>query len=333
MNSLLRVINQAKRGTGLLRELRTTLVLALMLGMSVQRASASTDSEYLDWQALLEDPDPAMLAGMALQYEKADGVQRDYSRARQLYCASARLGYRPAQIRLAWMYSNGLGSPQDPDLAAAWLRVAAEDGSLQARKFLAFIDAPESGRQPRCTYESRYDEYAVATIPALSPNNNYGGSAMGNALSATAPYIKGTASPSRQEIDRWVRRLAPHYGLDPKLVLAVIHAESAFNPAAVSHKNAHGLMQLIPQTAKRFGVKDINNPVQNLHGGMAYLRWLLAYFRGNLEHALAGYNAGEGAVLKYQGIPPYRETRNYVRKVIRTYGRKTHPEIAMKFSE
>ena len=92
-------------------------------------------------------------------------------------------------------------------------------------------------------------------------------------------------------------------------------------------------MQLIPQTAKRFGVRDIHNPVQNLHGGMAYLRWLLAYFKGNLEYALAGYNAGEGAVKRYRGIPPYRETKDYVRKVIRTYGRRTHPEIAMKFSE
>ena len=314
-------------------KLQSTITLVMLLWFGQHGARATTGSEYLDWQALLEDPDPAELMGMAAQYEQADGVLRDYSRARQLYCASARLGYRPAQIRLAWMYSNGLGSPQDPDLAAAWLRVAAADGSLQARKFLAFVGAPDSGRQPRCTYESRYDEYAVATIPALTPNKNYGGSSMGNALSASAPHINGRANPSRQEIDRWVRRLAPHYGLDPELVLAVIHAESAFNPAALSPKNAHGLMQLIPQTAKRFGVKDIKHPVQNLHGGMAYLRWLLAYFNGNLEHALAGYNAGEGAVMKYQGLPPYRETRNYVRKVIRTYGRKTHPDIAMKLSE
>jgi soluble lytic murein transglycosylase-like protein len=274
-----------------------------------------------------------MLMDMASQYEHADGVRRDYSRARQLYCAAARLGSRAAQIRLAWMYSNGLGSPQDPGLAAAWLRVAAEGGSLQARKFLAFIGDPLVDRQPRCTYESRFDEYAVATIPAMSTNDNYSVSTMGNPLSTTAPYINGKSSPSRQEIDQWVRRLAPHYGLDPKLVLAVIHAESAFNPTARSPKNAHGLMQLIPQTAKRFGVRDIHNPVQNLHGGMAYLRWLLAYFKGNLEYALAGYNAGEGAVKRYRGIPPYRETRNYVRKVIRTYGRNTHPEIAMKLSE
>jgi hypothetical protein len=327
MNSLLRLINLAKWGTELLRTLRTTFLLALIVGVSMQRASASTDSEYLDWQALLQDPDPAMLAGMASQYEKADGVRRDYSRARQLYCAAARLGYRPAQIRLAWMYSNGLGAPRDPQLAGAWLRVAAADGSLQARKLLAFIGDPPADRQPRCTYESRFDQYAIARIPGADPGDEYG------ALSATAPRVNGSADPTRQQIGQWVRRLAPHYGLDPELVLAVIYAESAFNPAARSPKNARGLMQLIPQTAKRFGVRDIHHPVQNLHGGMAYLRWLLAYFKGNLEHALAGYNAGEGAVRKYQGIPPYRETRDYVRKVIRIYGRNTHPEIALTLPE
>jgi soluble lytic murein transglycosylase-like protein len=86
-------------------------------------------------------------------------------------------------------------------------------------------------------------------------------------------------------------------------------------------------MQLIPDTATRFGVKDITHPIQNLHGGMAYMRWLLAYFQGDLQLALAGYNAGEGAVERYRGIPPFSETRNYVRKVIRSYGKSTHPPV------
>lgn len=312
--------------------LRNMLALTLALWLFPPGSGASTDSEYLDWQALLEDPDTGVLMGMASQYEHADGVRRDYSRARQLYCAAARLGSRAAQIRLAWMYSNGLGAPQDPQLAGAWLRVAAADGSLRARKLLAFIGDPPADRQPRCTYESRFDQYAVASIPPAA-DDPYGGGVLSNALSATAPRVNGSADPSRQQIGQWVRRLAPHYGLDPELVLAVIHAESAFNPAARSPKNARGLMQLIPQTAKRFGVRDIHHPVQNLHGGMAYLRWLLAYFKGNLKHALAGYNAGEGAVDRYRGIPPYRETQDYVRKVIRTYGRNTHPEIALKLPD
>jgi hypothetical protein len=309
------------------------IALALCLLVFQPGAVAKPDSEYLDWQTLLKDPDPVVLVNMASQYEHADGVRRDYSRARQLYCAAARLGYRPAQIRLGWMYSNGLGAPRDLLLAGAWFRAAAEGGSLQARKLLAFIGDPPADRQPRCTYASRYDEYAVATIPDFVPDDDSSGYGTGNPLSGTAPYVNGSADPSRRQIEQWVRRLAPHYGLDPDLVLAVIYTESRFNPDARSPKNARGLMQLIPQTARRFGVKDIYHPVQNLHGGMAYLRWLLAYFKGNLKYALAGYNAGEGAVTEYRGIPPYRETQDYVHKVIRIYGRETHPVMALNTPE
>jgi soluble lytic murein transglycosylase-like protein len=104
--------------------------------------------------------------------------------------------------------------------------------------------------------------------------------------------------------------------LDPELVLALIEAESNFNPRALSPKNAQGLMQLIPATAERFGVRDAWDPEQNLRGGMAYLRWLLARFKGNVQLALAGYNAGEGAVERHGGIPPYAETRAYVSHII-----------------
>ncbi|MEH6570516.1 MAG: XrtA/PEP-CTERM system TPR-repeat protein PrsT [Halioglobus sp.] len=131
----------------------------------------------------------------------------------------------------------------------------------------------------------------------------------------------------RRLIVRKVRQMAPAYGLDPNMVLAVIQAESNFNPGARSPANAVGLMQLIPATAARFGVRDRSNPVQNLRGGMAYLRWLLSFFEGDLSLALAGYNAGEGAVTKYLGIPPYPETQNYVRKILRSYGRNRHPPV------
>lgn len=117
----------------------------------------------------------------------------------------------------------------------------------------------------------------------------------------------------------WVRAiveaLAPSYGLDPALVLAVIAVESNFQPKAVSPKNAQGLMQLIPATAHRFGVSDPFDPAENVRGGVRYLRWLLDYFNGNLVHALAGYNAGEKAVDRHRGVPPYQETQHYVRAV------------------
>jgi len=130
---------------------------------------------------------------------------------------------------------------------------------------------------------------------------------------------------NRTEIEQLVHQLAPHYAVDPKLVLAVMSTESAFNPRAVSPKNAQGLMQLIPETAERFGVKQAFNPAENIKGGLAYLRWLLAFFQGDVSLVLAAYNAGERAVERYRGIPPYAETRNYVKKITSVYRNSTHP--------
>jgi soluble lytic murein transglycosylase-like protein len=109
------------------------------------------------------------------------------------------------------------------------------------------------------------------------------------------------------------------------LVLAVIRAESNFNPTARSPKNAQGLMQLIPDTCIRFNVKNPYDPVQNLRGGLSYLRWLLAHFEGDVALVAAAYNSGEQTVNRYRGVPPYAETRAYVRQVREFFGRKDHP--------
>lgn len=111
------------------------------------------------------------------------------------------------------------------------------------------------------------------------------------------------------------------HGVDPALVRAVMHAESAFNPNAVSRAGAQGLMQLIPATATRFGVTSAFDPGQNIGGGVAYLAWLLKRFDGDIVRATAGYNAGEGAVDRYGGIPPYEETIRYVERVGILHGR------------
>lgn len=285
---------------------RAFLVLVLLL----YAVTGQGATPVLDWQVLLADPDPVELTELGSQYEHAIGYRRDYGRARQLYCAAARLSYLPAQLRLARMYANGLGAPRDTDLATAWLQVAAANGDLEARKFLAYVGEPGVTRKPRCTYESRFDDYAIATIPGQDWIDD-----------------ADRDNPERDQIVSWVRTLAPDYGLDPNLILAIIQTESNFNPRARSPKNAQGLMQLLPATAARFGVRNTADPVQNLHGGMAYMRWLLSFFQDDLRLSLAGYNAGERAVEKYLGIPPYRETQNYIRKVIRAYGRDTHPPV------
>jgi soluble lytic murein transglycosylase-like protein len=119
-----------------------------------------------------------------------------------------------------------------------------------------------------------------------------------------------------------IRRAARNFDIDPGLVRAIIATESNFDPRAVSPKGARGLMQLMPATARRFGVKDIFDPAQNISGGVRYLRHLLDLFEGDLVLALAAYNAGEGVVQDRGAVPNYRETQDYVDRVLARYG---HP--------
>jgi hypothetical protein len=112
---------------------------------------------------------------------------------------------------------------------------------------------------------------------------------------------------------------ARRHGLDPELVVAVVGVESAFRPEAVSPKGAQGLMQLMPATAASLGVEDAFDPEENLDGGVRHLGTLLSLYGGDLERALAAYNAGEGAVERHGGVPPYRETREYVKRVLERY--------------
>ncbi len=125
---------------------------------------------------------------------------------------------------------------------------------------------------------------------------------------------------NQKKFDSTIRSIAKSYKLPHTLLHAVITAESSYNPDAISKAGAVGLMQLMPETAKQYGVSNRRNPRQNIYGGSRYLRYLLKLFNNDLSLALAAYNAGEGTVKRYGNkIPPYKETRNYVKKVIKYY--------------
>ena len=137
--------------------------------------------------------------------------------------------------------------------------------------------------------------------------------------------LTGRSRPSmnvdRDGVEKLVREASDRHRMDPALVRAVIETESNWNPHAYSHKGAGGLMQLIPTTAHRYGAYDVFDPQQNIDAGVKYLRTLLERYNGNLDLALAAYNAGEGAVDRAHGVPSFRETRDYVQKVQNAYFR------------
>ncbi|WP_367104635.1 lytic transglycosylase domain-containing protein [uncultured Psychrobacter sp.] len=138
---------------------------------------------------------------------------------------------------------------------------------------------------------------------------------------SSANYGNSSASKSgtRNAYDTYIRASAARHGVDPGLMKAMMHTESAFNPNARSPVGAQGLMQLMPATASRFKVSNPWNPADNIEGSAKYIAWLMRRFNNNIEYAIAGYNAGEGNVDKYGGIPPFKETRNYVKSVMSRY--------------
>jgi soluble lytic murein transglycosylase-like protein len=244
----------------------------------------------------------AELLEQAIRHENAEGVPRDYDKAAQLYCAAARAGNADAQYRLGWMYANGRGMPRDDAAAAHMFRLAARQGHVQAEN-LAKLSGAIKPLAPACLAPPKV-VHAPAQLNAEGPAQEL-------------RYPK--------HIFKMVGKVSPQYEVDPQLVLAFIAVESGFNPRAVSPKNAQGLMQLIPETARRFRVKDAFNEEDNIKGGVRYLQWLLAFFRGNVPLVAAAYNAGEQAVVKYKGIPPYPETRDYVRRITALYRKTSHP--------
>jgi hypothetical protein len=212
-------------------------------------------------------------------------------------CWKSRMGNAEAQFQLAWLYAHADGEGRRHDWAAFLLRSAANQGHMAAQRTLQLAPWPEP-RPPDCLVAVGVKRDATDTQSVLM-------------------RIPVHAPPG---IERTVRLLAPRYQVKPELALAIIDVESRFDVRAVSPRQAKGLMQLIPETAERFGVRDVFDAEQNIRGGLAYLRWLLAYFEGNVTLVAAAYNAGESMVDMHRGVPPFDETREYVRRVIARVG-------------
>jgi soluble lytic murein transglycosylase-like protein len=244
----------------------------------------------------------AALRSQATALEHGEGVVRNAELAARLYCEAARNGDAESQYSLGWMYANGRGIERDDRAAAYFFHAAAEQGVVQAQAMLQRVGAPD-GSVPECMRPPPPPVVVADAPPAPAPQ----------------PVLAPKA------IAKLVDTMAPTFKVEPQLVLAIMKAESNFDVDALSPKNAMGLMQLIPETAERFNVANPYDAKQNIRGGMAYLRWLLAYFEGDVALVAAAYNAGEGTVERYRGVPPYRETREYVQRILRTLGAAALP--------
>lgn len=258
---------------------------------------------------------PKTQTSMALpptvQFKNAAGTPGYYLEAYEYHCHAARSGDPRSQFALGWLYENGRGITKNSEMAAWLYSKAAEQGHPRAQELLAELPANTSQPDlPACLLPDPPAPVVSATLSDTAQDNR---------MEPVAFY------PKDGPIFNLVNKLAPRYEVDADLVMAFIAVESGFNVKATSPKNAQGLMQLIPETAKRFRVKNAYNAEDNIKGGLAYLQWLLAFFQGNIELVAAAYNAGERTVEKYKGVPPYPETQNYVQKIASLYKKSTHP--------
>lgn len=287
------------------------LVLGCCLAFSA-RAQVPLPDEPPEWS------DEPPVVSRLIEDAYAAQAQRRPSDAAARYCRAARLGSMEAQYRLGRLFltsTDAAGSVQGQTLLALAAQRGHEKAAavlmeLHASGPLTLGDPPDcllTGGDPRLAFEVETTPEQIQAVP----------------FEVVERFVWALPGDKRRHA-LLIQRLAPRFEVDPRLALAIVRAESNFDADAVSPKNAQGLMQLIPDTAERFGVRNIRDPEQNVRGGLAYLRWLLARFNNSVALASAAYNAGEGAVDKHGGIPPYRETQDYVQRILRFYRAPTH---------
>ena len=271
----------------------------------------------------------ALLRSEGLAYENGEGVDRDPTRAAAAYCEAARLGDAESQYNLAWMYANGRGVDRSDSAAAFFFYAAAEQGLAQATRMLSSVGGPPTFI-PDCMRQAPLQPAPRDVRAARAPTRgaDFPRVAEGRTSSPiSSPNNAPNSAPNSapKYLLDLVNKVAPDYRVQPQLALSIMAAESNFDVAALSPRNAKGLMQLIPQTLARFNVRSAYDPEQNIRGGLAYLRWLLAYYEGDVTLVAAAYNAGEGTVNRYRGVPPYAETRAYVLRILTSLGAATQP--------
>lgn len=275
----------------------------------------------------LSDPARAALARSYLEqgkaYEYGEGATRDPEQAARYYCDAARLGDAEALYSLGWMYANGRGIARHVGYASSLMAAAAAQGHEAARRAQERL-GEASGELPPCMTKAPVDagaSKASASLEAVTSS----GDAAAHADAADLDAYVASLPANKQKIAELIRLLAPQYGIHPRLALAVAVSESNLDLLARSPRGALGVMQLIPETAARFKVRNTFDPGQNIRGGLSYLRWLLAYYRGDVLLAVAAYNAGEGAVDRFRGIPPFMETAFYVKRIYAFFKQPQHP--------
>ena len=288
-------------------EMAKLLSIAFLLVISNAYAEISVQETFDNEPPIIKDLLERATIKVAQNDDEADW------QAASMYCEASRYGSAEAVYRLGMLYAIGRGVPQNRDYAANLFGIAALHGHFEAQKMLE-TTAIETQSTPACVVDDVLPERAPKRMLASVTHTE---------SPAIDAYIAGLPKSKLWVVDL-ASNIADWHNVDSKLVLSIITAESNFKINAKSHADAHGLMQLIPATAERFNVKNAYNASQNIKGGVKYLRWLLSYFRGDVALTVAAYNAGEGAVDKYHGVPPYKETKAYVKKVMALYQADRH---------